>query len=441
MNTQAFREWLLHHATARQLREEVLNAPLESILHPSVLRLKYLGAFSLIGHPLFYWIWSTWLPQPYENLWIRCAISVMGGLLMLDWFASEPSLARTQNFFNVVCFIQLPLFFSWMYVMNDRNAVWIASLSAVVLIYFHLTDWRIAAAGSIAGFMLGTALADGMTRSATLQPTTHLVVLAFGWFAGLMLGISGANLRRERLNHSLATIGIMAHEMRTPLSTAGLIADALLMEARRSPEGNRAGKLEKLGQRLNALTRSMNHHIDMQIANARLLQLAQYSDRISAGELISDVVAAYPYRSTRETDCVEVIIHRDFNFRGSRVQFSGVLDNLIQNALHSLQASGSFPKPGDLRIEVGSRGTEGRITVSDRGIGIDAALLQRIFEPFFSSDHGTGHGLGLAFCRRVIVAAKGSIRVKSEPAKGAVFTITLPVDASASHNPDRGDPE
>ena len=192
MNTQAFREWLLHHATARQLREEVLNAPLESILHPSVLRLKYLGAFSLIGHPLFYWIWSTWLPQPYENLWIRCAISVMGGLLMLDWFASEPSLARTQNFFNVVCFIQLPLFFSWMYVMNDRNAVWIASLSAVVLIYFHLTDWRIAAAGSIAGFMLGTALADGMTRSATLQPATHLVVLAFGWFAGLMLGISGA---------------------------------------------------------------------------------------------------------------------------------------------------------------------------------------------------------------------------------------------------------
>ena len=79
MNTQAFREWLLHHATARQLREEVLNAPLESILHPSVLRLKYLGAFSLIGHPLFYWTWSAWLPQPYENLWIRCAISVMGG--------------------------------------------------------------------------------------------------------------------------------------------------------------------------------------------------------------------------------------------------------------------------------------------------------------------------------------------------------------------------
>ena len=431
MNEASFRNWISYHATARQLREEVLHAPLESILHPSLLRLKWLGAFTLIGHPLFYWIWHYWLPQPYENLWVRCSISALGGLLMLNLFIAEPSQPRTQHLFNAICFIQLPLFFSWMYVMNERNAVWIASLAAVVLIYFHLTDWRIAAAGSIAGFLLGGSMATAMMPAAGNQPTTHLVVLGFGWFAGLMLGISGANLRRERLNHSLATIGIMAHELRTPLSTAGLIADALLIEARRQPEAPRAGKLEKLGQRLSALTRSMNHHIDMQIANARLLQLAQYNDRISARELVADAVAGYPYRSTREAECVEVIVHRDFIFRGARTQFSGVLDNMIQNALRSLQASGSFVSPGDLRIEVGSRGKEGRITISDRGIGIDPAVLQRVFEPFFSSDHGTGHGLGLAFCRRVVAAAKGSIRVKSEPAAGAVFTITLPVDSPA----------
>jgi two-component system CAI-1 autoinducer sensor kinase/phosphatase CqsS len=105
-----------------------------------------------------------------------------------------------------------------------------------------------------------------------------------------------------------------------------------------------------------------------------------------------------------------------------------VLDNLVKNALHSLQAASSVLNPGDLRIEVGSRQAEGRITISDKGIGIDAASLHRVFEPFFSTDQGTGHGLGLAFCKRVILAANGSIRVKSEPAAGAVFTITLPVD-------------
>jgi two-component system CAI-1 autoinducer sensor kinase/phosphatase CqsS len=58
---------------------------------------------------------------------------------------------------------------------------------------------------------------------------------------------------------------------------------------------------------------------------------------------------------------------------------------------------------------------------------MDAELLQRIFQPFFSTDRGTGHGLGLAFCQRVVHAAHGSIRVKSAPHHGAVFTIELPV--------------
>jgi two-component system CAI-1 autoinducer sensor kinase/phosphatase CqsS len=56
-----------------------------------------------------------------------------------------------------------------------------------------------------------------------------------------------------------------------------------------------------------------------------------------------------------------------------------------------------------------------------------AELQARIFQPFFSTDRGTGHGLGLAFCQRVVTAAHGSIRVKSAPLQGAVFTIELPV--------------
>lgn len=57
MNGVTFKDRLTHHPAVRQLREEVLNAPLEPILHASILRLKCLGAFSLIGHPLFFWIW------------------------------------------------------------------------------------------------------------------------------------------------------------------------------------------------------------------------------------------------------------------------------------------------------------------------------------------------------------------------------------------------
>lgn len=103
-------EWLLQHTTARRLGEEVLQAPLESILHPSQIRLKWLGAFSLIGHPLFYWIWHDWLAQPYENFWLRCGIGLLGAPLMLDRVAGSPASHATQHLFNAVCFIQLPCF-------------------------------------------------------------------------------------------------------------------------------------------------------------------------------------------------------------------------------------------------------------------------------------------------------------------------------------------
>jgi two-component system CAI-1 autoinducer sensor kinase/phosphatase CqsS len=104
-----------------------------------------------------------------------------------------------------------------------------------------------------------------------------------------------------------------------------------------------------------------------------------------------------------------------------------VVDNLTKNALRSLAAASSASQPGDLLIQVGAQGSRGRIVFTDNGVGMDAELLQRIFQPFFSTDRGTGHGLGLAFCQRVVHAAHGSIRVKSAPHHGAVFTIELPV--------------
>jgi two-component system CAI-1 autoinducer sensor kinase/phosphatase CqsS len=139
------------------------------------------------------------------------------------------------------------------------------------------------------------------------------------------------------------------------------------------------------------------------------------------------VVLAYPFSTSRQRECIQVVVHHDFAFRSSRSQFAQVLDNLIKNALHSLMAAESRYAPGALRIEVGVLHDRGRIVVSDEGMGIDAALLRQIFKPFFSSKRGSGHGLGLAFCQRVVQSAGGTIKVKSDFALGAIFTIELPV--------------
>jgi two-component system, CAI-1 autoinducer sensor kinase/phosphatase CqsS len=218
----------------------------------------------------------------------------------------------------------------------------------------------------------------------------------------------------------------MAHELRTPLATMSLIGDAVRGEASRC-DGPPAETLDKLAARLHALVRNMNHQIDTQIANARLMRLPRHKEAVSAATVVREAVAHYPYRSTRERESVAIKIHGDFMFQGSHALFVQVVDNLIKNALRSLAATKGASQPGDVLIEVAVAGRRGRILVADRGVGMQPDLQARIFEPFFSSDRGTGHGLGLAFCQRAVHAANGSIRVASNLMKGAAFTIELPV--------------
>jgi two-component system, CAI-1 autoinducer sensor kinase/phosphatase CqsS len=426
-----FHAWLAQRPLLQWLREELVLAPLEPILHPSPRRLWWLGLSFFSGNALFAWIWSTWLPQPYENLALRVVASLLGYSLMTRRVNHDPGSRLAQRVFGVVFWLELPVMFSWMYLCNGGSTVWLATMAAMVLIYYHVTDWRLATLGTITGGLLAFGVFLAVGPAVPLLPPeqrpVHAVVIAFAWSIALVLNLSSANLRREQLSSTLTTIGIMAHELRTPLSTAALLGDAIQLEVQRQPDNPRGQQLDKLALRLHALVRNMNHQIDTQIANAKLLQLPRYTERVLASKLVQEVVLAYPYQSSRQRECVKVIVHDDFSFRSSSTQFSQVLDNLIKNALHSLTAADSKYPAGALRVEVRQSQQRGRIIVADEGMGIDAALLPHIFKPFFSSNRGTGHGLGLAFCQQVVQSAGGNIHVKSEFAVGAVFTIELPM--------------
>jgi two-component system, CAI-1 autoinducer sensor kinase/phosphatase CqsS len=411
--------------------DEVLQPLMEPILHPSQWRIRALGVSTFLGHPLFYVLWAWWLPQPYENGVLRALMALCGlSLLVLPGIRVSPPTRGAAVTFSLIFWVTLPLFFSWMYFCNGGNAVWLASLGAAMLIYYHLTDWRLATVGCATGILFAwlcfQAFGPAVPAIHFEQAATNTVVLGFSWFMGLMLGLSSSNLRREQLNYTLGTMGIMAHELRTPLATMQLIAEAVRNEAPQHA-GESGERLQQLGTRLNTLVRNMNHQIDMQITNARLMRPMGNPERISAAQLVREAVDAYPYRSTREKQAVVLRIYGDFHFYGSRNMFHQVVDNLTKNALRSLAAASSSPQPGDLLIEVGAHGARGRIAFTDNGVGMDAELRKRIFQPFVSTDRGTGHGLGLAFCQRVVHGAHGTIRVKAAPHKGAVFTIELPV--------------
>ena len=117
-------------------------------------------------------------------------------------------------------------------------------------------------------------------------------------------------------------------------------------------------------------------------------------------------------------------------------QMSQVIQNIIINARHAMPDGGTIRVEGD-NIEAAALPAASslprtsdyiRISISDSGRGIPANLIDRIFDPYFSTKE-EGSGLGLAITHSIISKHDGSISVQSQPGAGTTFTIYLPASA------------
>jgi PAS domain S-box-containing protein len=120
-----------------------------------------------------------------------------------------------------------------------------------------------------------------------------------------------------------------------------------------------------------------------------------------------------------------------------------VMMNLCTNAYHAMREKGGVLgvtltegniDPGDLISDFHlNPGPYVRLTVSDTGHGMDPAVIDRIFEPYFTTKEvGDGTGMGLSVVHRIVKDCGGDIRVYSEPGEGTTFHVYLPrIDTSA----------
>jgi two-component system NtrC family sensor kinase len=111
-------------------------------------------------------------------------------------------------------------------------------------------------------------------------------------------------------------------------------------------------------------------------------------------------------------------------------QFQQVLLNLINNAMYAVAARHGCSGKGSVTVSVRHRDSKVTVAVADNGNGIAPENMEKIFAPFFSTKPvGHGTGLGLSICYGIINKMGGTIEVKSEQDKGAVFTVILPESA------------
>jgi len=217
--------------------------------------------------------------------------------------------------------------------------------------------------------------------------------------------------RHERLSALGRMVASLAHQVRTPLSSALLYASHL----------EQGGLSEELQQRFAGNIKARLHELEHQVRDMLVFARGDLplNDRLSPFALMAAL------RSAADTQVQGAEVRwqcevRDGELLCNRDTLVGALLNLIENAR---QASN-----GDLRLKVHfyRRSSTLRICISDNGCGIAADVLARLGEPFFTT-RATGTGLGLAVAQAVARAHRGGLQLRSRPGRGTCALLTLPL--------------
>jgi signal transduction histidine kinase len=118
------------------------------------------------------------------------------------------------------------------------------------------------------------------------------------------------------------------------------------------------------------------------------------------------------------------------------IRVSSDIDKVRQVLTHLVGNAIKFTDQGEVRLSVEQRDAELRFTVADTGIGIATEDLGRLFRPFVQLDAGLtrrhgGTGLGLHIAQRLTALVGGRLEVESEPGRGSVFALVLPLGVTA----------
>jgi signal transduction histidine kinase len=204
-------------------------------------------------------------------------------------------------------------------------------------------------------------------------------------------------------------LDVLAHELRSPVAALAAIAEAF-------PEAD-----EPTRRRLVELAETAGASLERLLADITAATLR--FERVDVGRLVRDVVETASLRGSRvaaEADAGLVVVADPDRLRQA-------LDNLIGNAVGHSRAGET--------VSVTARRAHDlvEIAVADQGDGIDAADIERIFEPGVRlTDARPGSGLGLAVVREVAVEHGGEIEAESKPGQGTTFRLVLPAACDAS---------
>ncbi|WP_353254877.1 ATP-binding protein [Burkholderia anthina] len=273
-----------------------------------------------------------------------------------------------------------------------------------------------------ARFALGRYLGEDVLVTAFVDVTTS---------QRLAQQLRDAKLAADQANAAKSTfLAAMSHEIRTPLNA---ILGNLELLAHSPLNALQRDRLRTIRMSSNGLLAIIQDVLDFSKIEAGAMQFEQ------ADFAAADVMARALAMFAPVAQAKGIALYGTFGtsidqpMRGDPTRLAQVAHNLLSNAI-------KFTVEGKVTVAVGyeAPSSDGRagstlvMSVSDTGIGIDAAQRDKLFNAFMQADSSIsrrfgGTGLGLALCQRLVIGMGGTIGFESEVGNGSRFTIRVPL--------------
>lgn len=220
--------------------------------------------------------------------------------------------------------------------------------------------------------------------------------------------------RQEKLSAMGRLASRVAHEIRNPLNSMGLIVQNLVRKISRS------GEPDNYSENLSIVEKEIyriNDIVDEFIKFARPAEI--HRELIDGDDFFSDIKNLFQSKCEKRQIDLTIDIAKNAKIFGDKDQLKQVFINLIENSIQSISP------PGKIKISGSILDDHFEMRVSDTGSGIPKENIPYIFDLYYTTKK-TGTGIGLSVVHQIITGHGGSIDINSETEKGTTFIIRLP---------------
>jgi PAS domain S-box-containing protein len=244
----------------------------------------------------------------------------------------------------------------------------------------------------------------------------------FSAFTGVVMDITEQKEDDQRKNDF---IGMVSHELKTPLTTLSAIIQVANSKLNHSENSFLTGAMKNAYLQVNRMSTMINGFLNVsRLASAKLL-LDKKVFRLD--QLIEDIIKetalTAPAHMLHFQPCNDIIV-----VEADHLKIGSVISNLISNAAKY--------SPKGKTIEVSCKAVDGKVQVSvrDEGMGLHPQDKEKVFDRYFrvesnTMQHISGFGIGLYLSAEIIRAHQGEIWVESESGQGSTFYFSLPLSA------------